>query len=80
MKYGITETPDSQSRSFGEGKQSGGYSDPSEAFPGAPVDRKFDEPGYGQDAQSMPSPSLSLVFPLHVIIRGVHNSTRVFFP
>jgi len=48
----VDETPDSQSRSFGEGKQSGGYSDPSEAFPGAPVDRKFDEPGYGQDAQT----------------------------
>lgn len=44
------ETPDTQDRGFGgDEKPSGGYSDPSSAFPGAPVDRTVEQPGYGQD-------------------------------
>jgi hypothetical protein len=43
------ETPETRPRSFGGEKPSGGYSDPSSAFPGAPVDRTTEEPGYGQD-------------------------------
>jgi len=46
------DTPETQSRSFGGGdKPSGGSSDPSSAFPGAPVDRSVEAPGYGQDTQ-----------------------------
>lgn len=44
--------PASEPRSFGEEKTNGGYSDPSSAFAGAPVDRKLEEPGYGQDTQT----------------------------
>jgi len=47
------ETPETRSKSFGgEGKPNGGYSDPSSAFPGAPVDRTVEEPGYGQDTKA----------------------------
>jgi len=47
------ESPETRSRGFGgEEKPSGGYSDPSSAFPGAPVDRKVEEPGYGQETKA----------------------------
>jgi hypothetical protein len=47
------ETPETRNKSFGgEEKPSGGYSDPSSAFPGAPVDRSVEEPGYGQDTKA----------------------------
>jgi len=36
----------------GQDKPSGGYSDPSSAFPGAPVDRSVQQPGYGQGTQA----------------------------
>lgn len=50
------ETPETTPKSFGgEDKPNGGYSDPSSAFPGAPVDRTVEEPGYGQDT-SAPQP------------------------
>jgi len=46
------DTPETRPRGFGgEEKSSGGYSDPSSAFPGAPVDRTVEEPGYGQDTR-----------------------------
>jgi hypothetical protein len=47
------ESPvETQPRSYGTGAEkatNGSYADPSEAFPGAPVDRKVEEPGYGND-------------------------------
>lgn len=47
------ETPETRPRGFGgEDKPSGGYADPSSAFPGAPVDRTLEEPGYGQDTKA----------------------------
>lgn len=49
---GTAETPASKPRSYGEEKNEG-FSDPSAAFPGAPVDRKVEEPGYGQDLKCM---------------------------
>jgi len=50
-KAPFDETPASEPRSYGEEKNEG-FSDPSAAFPGAPVDRKVEEPGYGQDLKS----------------------------
>lgn len=49
------ETPiDTQPRSYGTGED-GGYADPSSAFPGAPIDRRVDEPGYGYDEKASDS-------------------------
>jgi hypothetical protein len=50
-KAPFNETPASEPRSYGDEKNED-FSDPSAAFPGAPVDRKVEEPGYGQDLES----------------------------
>ena len=39
-----------------EGVSRGGYQDPSAAFPGAPVERKLEQPGYGYDGQKSEEP------------------------
>jgi hypothetical protein len=52
----VDESPvETEPRSYGTGAEeatNGGYADPSEAFPGAPVDRKVEEPGYGYDQKT----------------------------
>jgi hypothetical protein len=50
------ESPvESEPKSYGTGAEeatNGGYADPSSAFPGAPIDRKVEEPGYGYDQKT----------------------------
>jgi len=51
------ESPaEAEPRSYETG--AGGYADPSSGFPGAPVDRKLEEPGYGYD-QNTSEPALA---------------------
>ncbi|XP_024376881.1 uncharacterized protein [Physcomitrium patens] len=55
------KTPASEPRGFRSedtAPTSGGYADPTSAFPGAPIDRRVEEPGYGYDQQTSEPTSL----------------------
>lgn len=72
------KTPASEPRGFRSedtAPTSGGYADPTSAFPGAPIDRRVEEPGYGYDQQSTLPVLLSLPW---IILESSDGSISVF--